>query len=199
MPETSTVKRGRWALGTLGAAVVLTVTGCSTEPDSTAAHPAPATTTAQAAAGTLAATTGSDGCGTDELRVDLGQVQGAAGSSILPLVFTNTGSRTCMLDGFPGVSYTQGGPDGTQVGAAAVRDGDSHGAVSLTPDATATAQVRAVNVANYPADTCAPTPVTGLRVYPPNTTDPMFVPYATTGCSATGAGITQLSVQAVTG
>ncbi|WP_137725670.1 DUF4232 domain-containing protein [Prescottella subtropica] len=211
MPEKTNTGRDRWphgrgvrgrrtlVLGTLGIAAALTATGCSADQDSTAAHPAPETTTVQAAAGALAATVGTDGCATGELQVTLGQAQGAAGSSLLPLVFTNTGTRTCVLDGFPGVSYVQGGPDGTQVGAAATREGPSHGTVTLAPDAAATAQVRAVNVANYPAEACASTPVAGLRVYPPNDTDPVFVPYATTGCSATGDSIDQLSVQAVTG
>lgn len=193
-------------LAAAGIAGMLTTAACSSDGDGTA-EPAPGTTTAvtAAAASTTAAVTETtaaqqqNGCAVSDLRLTLGQVQGAAGSTELPLVFTNTGGRTCVLDGFPGVSYVQGGADGAQVGAAATRSGQSAGPVTLAPDATATAMVRAVEVQNYPEDTCVPTPVAGLRVYPPNDTGSIFVPYATTGCSQTGDGLDQLSVQAVTG
>lgn len=186
-------------LGAVGIAALLTTAACGSDESGTAdAVPTPAASvTAAAAAATAPAQLA--GCAVSELRVTLGQGQGAAGSTELPLVFTNVGGRTCALDGFPGVSYVQGGADGAQVGAAATRSGESAGAVTLAPDATATAMVRAVEVQNYPADTCAPTPVAGLRVYPPNDTGSIFVPYATTGCSKTGDGLNQLSVQAVTG
>lgn len=186
-------------LGAVGIAALLTTAACGSDESGTAdAVPtAAASVTAAAAAATAPAQLA--GCVVSELRVTLGQSQGAAGSTELPLVFTNVGGRTCALDGFPGVSYVQGGADGAQVGAAATRSGESAGAVTLAPDATATAMVRAVEVQNYPADTCAPTPVAGLRVYPPNDTGSIFVPYATTGCSKTGDGLNQLSVQAVTG
>ncbi|MFC9516524.1 DUF4232 domain-containing protein [Nocardiaceae bacterium NPDC056970] len=201
-------------LGAVGIAAVLTTAGCSSD-ESGAAEPSPTTAsvTAAAAAATTKAAAASTpmtaagattaqqqaGCVVSELRLTLGQAQGAAGSTELPLVFTNVSGRTCVLDGFPGVSYVQGGADGAQVGAAATRSGASTGAVTLTPGSTSTAMVRAVEVQNYPADTCAPTPVAGLRVYPPNDTGSIFVPYATTGCSKTGDGLNQLSVQAVTG
>ncbi|MDH6281633.1 DUF4232 domain-containing protein [Prescottella agglutinans] len=212
MQRQSLVFRG---LGLLGAAAVLAAAGCSTNEDGTpepspAASPAPsATTTAAPAAATSTTTTTAptstfapaahpDGCAVNELRLTLGQTQGAAGSTELPLVFTNVGGRTCVLDGFPGVSYVQGGADGAQIGSAATRSGESNGAVPLAPNGTATAMVRAVHVENYPAETCVPTDVTGLRVYPPNDTGSMFVPYATKGCSGTGDNLDQLSVQAVT-
>ncbi|MBM4523864.1 DUF4232 domain-containing protein [Rhodococcus hoagii] len=186
-------------LGAVGIAALLTTAACGSDESGTpdAVPTAAASVTAAAAAATAPAQQA--GCAVSELRLTLGQGQGAAGSTELPLVFTNVGGRTCALDGFPGVSYVQGGADGAQVGAAATRSGESAGAVTLAPDATATAMVRAVEVQNYPADTCAPIPVAGLRVYPPNDTGSIFVPYATTGCSKTGDGLNQLSVQAVTG
>lgn len=212
MQRQSIVIRG---LGILGIAAALTAAGCSKDdagtPESapTVTSTPAATATAAAAAATSSTATSPasavtpaahpDGCMVSELRLTLGEVQGAAGSRELPLVFTNVGGRTCVLDGFPGVSYVQGGADGAQVGAAATRTGESHGAVSLAPDGTATATVRAVNVENYPTDTCSPTDVAGLRVYPPNDTGSIFVAYPTRGCSGTGADLNQLSVLAVTG
>lgn len=188
-------------LGAVGIAALLTTAACGSDESGTADAVPTAAASVTAAAAAATAPAQQAGCAVSELRLTLGQGQGAAGSTELPLVFTNVGGRTCALDGFPGVSYVQGGADGAQVGAAATRSGESAGAVTLAPDATATAtaMVRAVEVQNYPADTCAPTPVAGLRVYPPNDTGSIFVPYATTGCSKTGDGLNQLSVQAVTG
>lgn len=204
---TRLVSRG---LGALGIAAALTAAACSSDDGASAPSPAPepVSTTTAAAAVVPATTTadaaitpaaGPDGCAVSDLRLTLGQGQGAAGSTQIPLVFTNVGGRACVLEGFPGVSYVQGGADGAQVGAAATRSGDPHGAVTLPANGTATALVRAVNVQNYPADTCAPTAVAGLRVYPPGDTASIFVPYATEGCAATGDGLNQLAVQAVTG
>lgn len=139
-----------------------------------------------------------EGCVVGQLRVSLGTIGGAAGSREVPLVFTNVGTRNCVLDGFPGVSYTSGA-GGTQIGATATRTGDPTGPVGLMPGATAIAMVRATDVQNYPPDVCDPTPVAGFRVYPPNDFNSVFVPYATTGCARTGDDVHQLSVQAVTG
>ncbi|GAA3151420.1 hypothetical protein GCM10020255_030460 [Rhodococcus baikonurensis] len=130
-----------------------------------------------------------------ELNVTLGQPNGAAGSVELPVVFTNTGGRTCTLDGFPGVSYVTGA-SGSEVGAAAGRSG-SGSLVSLAPGSAATSLVRATNVENYPADQCGVTDVAGLKVYPPNSYDSVFLAYPTKGCSMTGANINQLTVAPV--
>ena len=108
-------------------------------------------------------------CGTAELRGSLGPAEGAAGSVIAPLVLTNVGTRTCELRGFPGVSYVAG-DDGHQVGPAAAMSGQRGGEVVLKPGAAAAAQLQMVNVANFDAAVCKPTPVRGLRVYPPGDT-----------------------------
>jgi uncharacterized protein DUF4232 len=112
------------------------------------------------------------------------------------LVFTNRGNRSCELQGFPGVSYVAG-DDGHQVGSAAARTGDRGKSVPIAPGGTASAQLRQVNVANFDAATCQPTPVRGLRVYPPGETAAIFVPLGGTGCAGTPSG-PQLTVQAVT-
>ncbi|MDG3015231.1 DUF4232 domain-containing protein [Speluncibacter jeojiensis] len=206
----------------LGCTAALGLSACSTSGSPTAAsssHPAAQTTaqspgqnsgsgtdSASGSEGAAPATTAApastaanpNGCRTGELSITLGQANGAAGSVMFPIVFTNTGSRTCELDGFPGVSYV--GADGAaQVGAAATRNGPSGGPVQLAPGAKASAQVRAVQVANYPADECKPTPVSGLRVYPPNDFDSVVLPHEGTGCAGTDAQLHQLSVAAVTG
>jgi hypothetical protein len=132
-------------------------------------------------------------CGPAELRGSLGAAEGAAGSTIVPLVLTNVGTRTCELRGFPGVSYVAG-DDGHQVGPAAAMSGARGGEVVLKPGAAAAAQLQLVNVANFDAAVCQPTPVRGLRVYPPGDTTSLYVERAGTGCAGTPPG-NQLSVQ----
>ncbi|OLT04964.1 hypothetical protein BJF90_21230 [Pseudonocardia sp. CNS-004] len=113
-----------------------------------------------------------------------------------PLIFTNTGSRTCELRGFPGVSYVAG-DDGHQVGPAAAMSGERGGQVPIAPGGTAQAQLQLANVQNYETDACHPVPVRGLRVYPPGDTAALFVPVEGTGCSATPPG-NQLSIRTIT-
>ena len=135
-------------------------------------------------------------CGADELRGSLGPAEGAAGSVYVPLVLTNVGGRTCELRGFPGVSYVAG-DDGHQVGPAAAMSGPRGGEVVLRPGAAAAAQLQLVNVANFDAAVCRPTPVRGLRVYPPGDTTSLYVERAGTGCAGAPPG-NQLSVQTLT-
>ncbi len=135
-------------------------------------------------------------CTTGELAVALGEGSAAAGSVFRPLIFTNTGSRTCELRGFPGVSYVAG-DDGHQVGPTAAMSGELGGQVPIPPGGTAKAQLQLVNVQNYDPAACHPVPVRGLRVYPPEDTAALFVPVEGTGCSTTPPG-NQLSVQTIT-
>src|SRR4051794_31950553 len=57
-----------------------------------------------------------------------------AGNGVEDLVFTNTGEQSCSLGGFPGVAYV--GRSGRQLGAAADREGDSNGTITLAPGET---------------------------------------------------------------
>ncbi len=157
--------------------------------------PPPASTSAPTPA-TATSTGGVANCATSELKVSLGQEEGAAGSVFAPLILSNVGSRTCELRGFPGVSYVAG-DDGHQVGPAAAMSGPRGGEVPLKPGAAAAARLQLVNVANFDAAACKPTPVRGLRVYPPGDTASLYVDRAGTGCSATPPG-NQLSVQTLT-
>ena len=55
-----------------------------------------------------------------QVTVDTSQAGTAAGSTYLPVDFTNTSSSACGMYGYPGVSFVTAGSDaGTQVGAAA--------------------------------------------------------------------------------
>jgi hypothetical protein len=107
--------------------------------------------------------------------VTIGTGQGAAGTLILPLVFTNSGSALCTLQGFPGVSAVVA--DGVQLGQPARRDtSSSTPLVALEPGQT----TQAVFTFGDPTISCRfPTMARGLRVYPPDQTAALFV--STTG------------------
>lgn len=134
-------------------------------------------------------------CKVSDLKLSVGAGDAAAGTVYRPLVFTNAGKRSCVIQGFPGVSYVTG-DDGHQVGPAAVRVGTKGGAIELKPGAKAQAPVGFTQVRNYDAAVCKPTAVRGLRVYPPQETESMFVPLEGTGCAGNPPG-QQLSVKTI--
>nr|WP_052478110.1 DUF4232 domain-containing protein [Kibdelosporangium sp. MJ126-NF4]CEL16189.1 hypothetical protein [Kibdelosporangium sp. MJ126-NF4]CTQ94114.1 hypothetical protein [Kibdelosporangium sp. MJ126-NF4] len=134
-------------------------------------------------------------CKAASLKLSVSGGDGAAGTVYRNLVFTNTGSAPCTIQGFPGVSYVTG-DDGHQVGPAAVRVGNKGNAIKLAPGASASAPVGFVQVGNFDPAVCKPTEVRGLRVYPPQETASVFVPLAGTGCAGTPPG-QQLSVKTI--
>jgi len=123
---------------------------------------------------------------------------GAAGTVGVAIVLTNTGDRTCELQGWPGVSFVGDG-NGTQVGAAATLDRSSaHDTVSFAPGGEAQAVVQMTQAANYDPAECEPRAVDGFRVYPPGSVEALFVPAGGdlfTACA--NPDVQQLSVGAV--
>lgn len=166
-------------------------TDSSTQPATQ--QPAP-DASGDAAAGTPAAD--GDLCKSADLRLSLGQGEGAAGTAYRPLVFTNTSNHPCVIQGFPGVSYV-GGDDGHQIGPAAFRDGTKGAAVTLNTGESAFATVGFVNIHNYDAATCQPQPVRGLRVYPPQETASIYIDMPTTGCGSNNIPGNQLTVKTI--
>jgi len=124
-------------------------------------------------------------CPTSALTVSLGSSQGTAGSVYETIDFTNNGTSSCTLYGYPGVSL-QGGSPAAQVGAAAARTTTTTASVvTLAPGAVANAVLQVTVAGNYPASTCSPTPTSDLLIYPPNQTVSASVAYSSTGCSST--------------
>lgn len=162
----------------------------TTVPATTVPH-----TTVPPARSTAAPPATSSECKVADLTLSLGASEGAAGTLYRALVFTNSGGRTCTIQGFPGVSFVAG-DDGHQVGQAAVRIGEKGPAVMLKPGATATAPLGFVNIGAFDPAECQPTPVRGLRVYPPHDTAAEFVPLETTACAVTSPS-PHLSVRTV--
>ncbi|PXY37580.1 DUF4232 domain-containing protein [Prauserella flavalba] len=135
-------------------------------------------------------------CKSGDLRLSLGHGDAAAGTQYRPLQFTNVGGDACVIQGFPGVSYVAGA-DGHQVGAAAFREGTKGSPVTLNPGDMAYAEVGFVQVRNYEAAECRPTEVRGLRVYPPQETESMFIEAPGTGCAGEDIPGNQLTVRTI--
>lgn len=182
----------------IGAAVLLA--GCS------GSGPAPAKTTTvtvspspSAAPSSPATAAGPTRCRTANLSGSTATANGggAAGSTFLDLVLTNTSAAPCTLQGWPGVSFV-GDNNGTQLGAAASFNRQSpHATVTLAADGgTASAQLQIVVAQNYSAGDCNPVTANGFRVYPPGETASLYIPDAqVTAC--TSPSIKLLTVDAL--
>lgn len=106
---------------------------------------------------------------------------GAAGSVYMELILTNSGTSSCHLKGFAGVSLTSG-PNGQPIGAPARRDTSVPvGDVLLAPGKSGTAVLRYTQAGNYPD--CVKAAAAGFRVYPPEDTASLFVARPSDACS----------------
>lgn len=200
------VVTGLVAVGTLAGcasdgqpAATETVTAPAPSPSASASTPQSSEESASAAPSSGSGATGSsagDRCAASSLagRIEAGS-GGAAGSVIVHLVLENTGSTTCTVQGWPGVSFVGGGT-GKQIGAAAVAEKSSpHPTVTLAPGKTAVAPLKIVRAENFSAGDCSPQTPDGFRVYPPGSKQSLFVKDTDyQACASADASL--LSVQA---
>src|SRR5437660_3835541 len=96
------------------------------------------------------------GCSSSVLKaaVDIAQGGAAAGSSYVPIDFTNTSGSACTLDGYPGVSFVRG-PSGGQLGNPATRNPAAAPAmVTLAPGGIAHAVLQVAEAGNYSQSVC---------------------------------------------
>ena len=189
----------------IAAIAVILAAGCGSQSSSSAGQPAgqqssvaaastrASAATAQASSSSAPASTPS--CSTSSLRITLGAGGAAAGTDFTVLDFTNGGTSVCTIFGFPGVSLTNS--SGAQIGAAATRNPSKPPAlITLAPGAKANATLGVANAENYPASACKPTAAAKLKVYPPNQTQAVELPFTATGCAVSSTR--QLSVTTVT-
>lgn len=200
--------RKKWALVGLGLSLTLgactssghhgaaatssTTTSASsagTSPTSTAPSAATSSTTSPGATLVPAVSTttstgkGPDRCSAGSLSGVLTNENGAAGSVYYTLRFTNHGTTSCVLQGWPGVSFVSS-PTGPQVGAPARRIPGSSPALTLAPGSSAGAALQITEPTNYGTG-CRVTAVSGLRVYPPNQTVSLYVAHSDHACANT--------------
>jgi hypothetical protein len=120
-------------------------------------------------------------CKTGQLNIAANYGGGAAGHVTFQLDFQNTGTASCALRGYPGVSFVKSG--GTQLGNAARRTDGAPVTVTLPPKGHAYADAQAVDgQSGYSAKDCDLTSVPALRVYPPNQTASANVPWNRQEC-----------------
>jgi uncharacterized protein DUF4232 len=188
-------RAGRFARTAAALICATAVAGCASsgssqpggQPSASASSPA-ASATGSASGNTPAVTSsspaaGPPACPTSSLQVKQGVGQGYAGGVYVVIDFTNTGASPCTLYGYPGVSLVSG-PPYTQIGLAAKRSTSTpRTLVTLAPGATANALLQIVDALNYPSASCGPTKATALKVYPPNQTEPVYLPNTSSGCA----------------
>jgi len=113
-------------------------------------------------------------CNADELSLALAAADAAAGTYSYNLTFTNIGTRTCTLFGFPGVSLVN--DNGNMIGSPAERTENSQEiTMTLEPQGKVKAILYAANSDNFSEGQCTPG-ATKVRVYPPNDTGYLSVP-----------------------
>jgi Protein of unknown function (DUF4232) len=192
------LKAGRLALTIAALTCAAAVAGCASSGSSSqpgaSGSTAGASPTAQGttpgssntpavAAPSSSAPAGPPACPTSSLQVKPGVGQGYAGGVYVVIDFTNTGASACTLFGYPGVSLVKG-PPYTQIGLAAKRSTTTPKTlVTLAPGATANALLQIVDALNYPSASCGPTKATALKIYPPNQTEPVYLPNTSSGCA----------------
>ena len=113
------------------------------------------------------------------------------------MIFRNTGSSSCVLEGTPGVSLVSGG-DGKQLGQPAQR-GTGGSTVTIPAGGYAGASLNYTyvdknggnfNDGNGHDPTCQAAQADGYRVYPPHSFRAYFAPATTYGCTTDKKWIT---------
>ena len=166
--------------------------GTTSSPSPTTASPTPtataSTTPSGSPSGTPSATTapptagGLARCLSTQLE---GSIQpgsgGAAGTVYQKIALTNVSQTPCLLQGFAGVSLTDG-PQGAPIGAPADRDAAAPVvAITLAPGQTGAAEFGLTQARNY--TNCVVVEAAGFRVYPPEDFGSLFIPAPSTACS----------------
>lgn len=122
---------------------------------------------------------GSPLCSTSQLEASAAPVGGAAGSVHVDLVLTNAGGEPCTIAGYAGVSFVDAA--GTMIGSPAVRDATVPGTGRVVaPGESVSAGLRVSQAANHPA--CDARTAAGLRVYPPENTESVVIPFPAQAC-----------------
>jgi hypothetical protein len=133
---------------------------------SSSALPAPSSPSVTSPAATPTAATSASACTGRQLRVGTGPVGAGAGQRYLPLVFTNVGTMTCTIYGYPGVAGLDSA--GHQLSQARRESGWTKATITLAPGKAASSILHATVVPSG-SSTCPPQ-YAALLVTPPNTT-----------------------------
>lgn len=146
-----------------------------------------------------AASTTLPNCAASELGVwvaaDYGQ--GAAGSTYIPLEFTNVGTRTCTLNGYPAVAALDRSLN--QLGPAATRNHlITPSTVTLAPGQTAHAVLQYIQAVATNCPLAQQVPAYELQVNPPNRTNTDHALFDFETCPGTTVYLTVTAIRAGT-
>lgn len=162
-------------------------TTSSASASSTSAGPAPSASASTPPAGPQpSSTTPAAGSPARCLSTQLeGSIQpgagGAAGTVYQKIALKNVSQTPCLLEGFAGVSLTNG-PQGEPIGAPADRDTSTPVVpIVLQPGQSGAADFGLHQAHNYQG--CTVVDAAGYRVYPPEDYGSLFIPAASTACS----------------
>jgi Protein of unknown function (DUF4232) len=178
---------------------------CACSSASPAAQPAhTVTVTAKAAASQSVAPTATPSpatsvaaanCVSKNLSASAASPQGYTRGLQLTIVFKNTGTAPCTLDGYPKVTQATGAA-GTSVGQPASENPAApRTPVTLPPNGVASARLQIGTSANYPAGTCKPVKVSSLAVVPPNEKTAVHIAFGSTACDGSAKIMTVTPVQ----
>jgi hypothetical protein len=166
------------------ALIVLLFARSAATPSSTPTPTPSATPTPTPTATTPASPTA---CGAGDLTVTLGKADGTAGSTLVPVIFTNSGGRACTLSGYPVVSLV----DSSGMGIGSAASPDTTQPISdntIAPGNSVAALLKVTDAGNV--DSCNPQDAVGVKVLPPNLGIPVtIVASGFTGCANGSANI----------
>ncbi len=155
--------------------LVLVLSACGSDGSSKNASSTSTTkpTTSSTTAGSTT-TAPSSRCRIGELSLSLGTPSPGAGQIYIPLVLRNSGSRTCTVFGYPGVSLLDASSN--QIGQPATREPtNTPTTITLTPGSSASSALHTINEGISTTSPCL-VPSTQVRVYPPDETQPIVFP-----------------------
>ncbi len=119
-------------------------------------------------------------CSTPSLVASVKPIPGGGGHEYYLIVLRNTGTRACIIVGFPGVSFLSGSHQ--EIGRAAIRSGPTGAPIRLQPNQSASAELITVpnlcNGGQVPKSTY-------VQIFPPNQTNILVVPGKVALCDST--------------
>ena len=141
------------------------------------------------------ASSGPQPCATTNLKLAVGQPNGAAGTIFYPRDFTNTASAACTMYGYPGVAFVSS-PGGSVIGAPASRRSPPVPAlITVAPGATAHATLAVSDV--MIGNNCVhKVQVKWVQVYPPDQFSALSAGLNRQGCA--DKSLVTMGVTAVT-
>jgi hypothetical protein len=132
---------------------------------------------------------GTPDCTTAMLSISIGAPNGSAGHLNYDIEFRNDSGATCVMSGYPGVSFADS--SGRQIGVPAERNPIPHRPITLASGVRAYAHLAVTDPSVLSG--CPAVAVSKLRVYPPNdTTSALIAAFNLHVCAARTSGTSSI-------